>query len=127
MPYRSCANCHGWQRVIDKTSAPFQITYGVKIGLANGKLTTLVHAPADSHMLADQGIPEIPADKLNTQSSWYAGYTHNVVRPEPNQELCDRCHGAGTALLKESDLQYPDHERKHLQTPLPAVKASESK
>jgi len=124
MPYRNCTECHGWQRIIDQKSPPFKIVYAIKLGLSHGKITTLVKGPVDSKMLADEGIPEIPADKLNTQSSWYAGAPHNVVRPKPDQELCNRCHGPGTALLKDSDLQFPDFEKKHLLTPLTPVDAS---
>ncbi|KAA0888365.1 hypothetical protein [Oryzomonas rubra] len=124
MPYRSCTECHGWQRIVDKASPPFRITYSIKLGVEHGKLTTLVKAPVDPKMLADEGLPEIPANKLTTQSSWYAGVPHNVIRPKPNQELCDRCHGPGTALLKENDLQFPDHEKKHIMTPRPPVDAT---
>lgn len=117
MPYRNCTECHGWQRIVDQSSPPFNVTYAIKLGVAHGKLTTLVKGAVGTKMLLDQGITEIPANKLNTQSSWYAGVPHNVIRPKPDQELCDRCHGPGTALLKESDLQFPDHEKKHLMTP----------
>lgn len=124
MPYRSCTECHGWQRIIDKASAPFKITYAIKLGGSHGKLTTLVKAPVDPKMLADDKLPEIPASKLNTQSSWYAGAPHNVIKPKPDQDLCNRCHGPGTALLKESDLQFPDHEKKHVMAPRKPVDAS---
>lgn len=126
MPYRNCTECHGWQRINDKASAPFKITYAIKLGVAHGKLTTLVKGPVDTKMLLDQGLPEIlPANRLNVpQSSWYAGVPHNVIRPKPSQELCDRCHGPGTALLTERDLQFPDHEKKHLMAPRMPVDAS---
>ena len=53
-------------------------------------------------------------ETFNTQSSWYAGFPHNVTKPAPDQALCDRCHGPGTALLKQSDLQFPDYEEELL-------------
>lgn len=123
LPYRGCTECHGWQRIIDQKSPPFIIKYTLRLGFAHGKLTTLVPSPADPKMLADDKLPEIPASKLNTQSSWYAGVPHNVIRPKPDQALCDRCHGPGTALLKESDLKFPDFEKKHLMAPLKPVVA----
>ena len=83
--------------------------YAIKLGFEHGKINTMVKGPVDTHMLADQGIPEVTAD-LNVQSSWYAGFAHNVVKPEADQALCDRCHGEGTALMKQSDLQFPDFE-----------------
>jgi len=109
MPYRSCYECHGWQRIIDGKSAPFKVEYGLKLGFERGKITTMVKGPVDTHMLADQGIPEITAD-INVQSSWYAGFAHNVVKPAADQALCDRCHGPGTALMTQDDLQFPDFE-----------------
>ncbi len=38
-----------------------------------------------------------------------------------SQELCDRCHGEGTALITADDLQYPDYESDQAVDPLPAV------
>ena len=125
MPYRSCYECHGWQRIIDGKSAPFRVEYAIKLGFEHGKITTMVKGPVDTHMLADQGIPEVTAD-LNVQSSWYAGFAHNVVKPKADQALCDRCHGEGTALMKQSDLQFPDFEEDLLVPSLAPVVAPAS-
>jgi hypothetical protein len=122
LPYRNCYDCHGWQRIIDGATYPFIVKYDIKLGFTEGKITTLVKGPVSKTMLADEGIPEITGD-LNTQSSWYAGFPHNVTKPTPNQALCDRCHGSGTALLKQSDLQFPEYEEELLVPSLTPVVA----
>jgi len=124
MPYRSCTECHGWQRIIDKTSPPFKMVYGIWIGKYTDKLTLLVKGASSTRMLEDEGLPAIKSlDKITVpkQSSWYAGAPHNVVKPKLEQALCDRCHGPGTALLKESDLQFPEAERRLIIAPLKPV------
>lgn len=87
---------------------------------ANGKITTLTKAPVDAGMLGDAGTELNDAD-LNNGSTFYPGFTHGVVVPEVSQELCDRCHGEGTALIDADDLQYPDYESDQVVDPLPAV------
>ena len=100
------------------------MVYGIWIGKYTDKLTLLVKGASSTRMLEDEGLPAIKSlDKITVpkQSSWYAGAPHNVVKPKLEQALCDRCHGPGTALLKESDLQFPEAERRLIIAPLKPV------
>lgn len=126
VPYRTCTNCHGWGAA-SRGDKPFQSEDKVTLGYYHGgKITTLVKGPVDTNMLNDMGIT-LDAEKLNTQSSWYGGFAHGIVVPDITQEFCDRCHGAGTDLLKKEELQFPDYEIEHLVDPLPKVNAQAAK
>ncbi len=119
--YNTCRSCHGWNaasRDDDAFSADEELMLGYDT--ANGKITTLTKAPIDAGMLGDAGVELDDAD-LNNGSTFYPGFTHGVVVPEVSQELCDRCHGEGTALIDADDLQYPDYESDQVVDPLPAV------
>lgn len=122
--YNTCRSCHGWDAA-SRGDAPFTNADELLLGYdtVNGKITTLTKAPVDAGMLGDAGVELDDAD-LNNGSTFYPGFTHGAVLPEPSQELCDRCHGEATALIDEGDLQYPDYERDHLVDPLPAVDAA---
>ena len=58
---------------------------------------------------------------MNNHSTWYNGQPHSVILPEVTQEFCDRCHGEGTDLLTEDDLQFPDYEEQQIVKDLPEV------
>jgi len=126
VPYWNCSDCHGWRRIVDKKEPAYKVTYMLKLGVdarVDNKLTVLKKAPVGEKMMSDDGVTLIKAEKLNTQSAWYPAAPHNVTRPKPNQEFCNRCHGPGTGLLKESDLQFPDYERKQIMAPRVPVTA----
>lgn len=115
----SCIDCHA-----SCGDVPFESRDVLCLGydLGNGKITTLVKAPVDGGMLGDSTTAlTIPDELLNNGSTWYAGFTHGVILPEANEEFCSRCHGEGTNLLTEADLQYPDYEREQVVAPLPEV------
>ena len=121
--YNTCYNCHGWFAE-GRGDVPFESRDVLCLGydLGNGKITTLVKAPVDGGMLGDSTTAlTIPDELLNNGSTWYAGFTHGVILPEANEEFCSRCHGEGTNLLTEADLQYPDYEREQVVAPLPEV------
>lgn len=121
--YNTCYNCHGWFAE-GRGDVPFESRDVLCLGYdpGNGKITTLVKAPVDGGMLGDSTTAlTIPDELLNNGSTWYAGFTHGVILPEANEEFCSRCHGEGTNLLTEADLQYPDYEREQVVAPLPEV------
>lgn len=119
--YNTCRSCHGWNASSRGDNA-FDMDEELMLGYdtANGKITTLTKAPVDAGMLGDAGTELNDAD-LNNGSTFYPGFTHGIVVPEVSQELCDRCHGEGTALIDADDLQYPDYESDQVVDPLPAV------
>ncbi len=119
--YNTCRSCHGWN-ADSRGDTAFTMDEELMLGYdtANGKITTLTKAPVDAGMLGDAGIELDDAD-LNNGSTFYPGFTHGVIVPEVSQELCDRCHGEGTALITADDLQYPDYESDQVVDPLPAV------
>lgn len=121
--YNVCYNCHGWGSLAngDAFVAENDIILGMDV--EEDKITTLVKAPIGELMMQENGYT-LQMDDLNTRSSWWIGFTHGVIVPEVNQDFCDRCHGEGSALLKEADLQFPDHETEQLVGELPAVDAS---
>ena len=120
--YRTCENCHGWFAGT-RGDEPKVEHYDCYLGYAVGtdEITTLVKGPVDAKMLGDVTSMEFADEDFATGSTWYAGFAHGVIVPELDQEFCDRCHGEGTDLLKEGDLQYPDYEREQLVTGLPEV------
>lgn len=120
--YRTCESCHGWFAPT-RDDVPIEIHEDCYLGydVSNGKITTLVKAPVDAKMLGDATNLVLDDADLNNHTTWYIGFTHGVILPEVNQEFCDRCHGEGTELLAESDLQYPDYEREQMVAPLPEV------
>lgn len=120
--YRTCESCHGWFAPT-RDDVPIEMHEDCYLGydLSNGKITTLVKAPVDAGMLGDSTNLMLDDADLNNHTTWYIGFTHGVIVPELNQEFCDRCHGEGTELLNEGDLQYPDYEREQMVAPLPEV------
>ena len=122
--YNTCTSCHGWGSFAEGDA--FQASNAITLGYAEGsdKITTLVKAPIDEQMLKDCGIA-LDENDLNTRSSWWPGFAHGVVVPELDQAFCDRCHGEGTALLKEDGLQFPDYEAEQMVGELPPVNVEE--
>lgn len=120
--YNNCYSCHGWMAE-SRDDVPIEQRDEIHLGLdpADSKITTLVKAPVDGGMLGDSTSLQIPDELLDNGSTWYAGFTHGVVKPEVSEEFCSRCHGEGWALLGEDDLQYPDYERDQVVDPLPKV------
>lgn len=123
--YNTCTSCHGWDAA-SRGDEPFTAENDMLLGYSHGKITTLVKGPVDAGMLADVGV-DLDPDSLNTQSSYYSGFAHGIVKPVVDQVFCDRCHGEGTGLLKEEDLQYPDFETELLVGSLPEVTAEAAK
>jgi hypothetical protein len=122
--YNTCESCHGWfASERDANDVPIEQHEDCYLGydLADGKITTLVKAPIDAGMLGDSSNLKLTDEQLNTGSTWYPGFTHGVIKPEVNQEFCNRCHGEGTELLTEGDLQFPDYESDQLVGELPEV------
>lgn len=124
--YRTCTSCHGWAAET-RGDVPIEMSEQCFLGYdaADGKITTLAKAPVDEGMLGDVSDLALDDDLLNTGSTWYPAFTHGVIVPQPDQDFCDRCHGAGTALLGEDDLQYPDWEEGQVVGSLPEVRASD--
>lgn len=121
--YNTCTNCHGWNAP-ERGDAPAVMADDCLIGRdsTTKKLTTLVKGPVDAEMLTDVGVT-LNDEDLNTQSSLYPGFAHGIVKPTADQAFCDRCHGEGTDLLKEEELQFPDYETELLVGKLPDVSA----
>ncbi len=120
--YLTCANCHG-TFAADHGNTPIQINDDCFLGydLVNGKVTTLLKAPISTGLLGDATDLQLNEEDLNNHSTWYNGQPHSVILPEVTQEFCDRCHGEGTDLLTEDDLQFPDYEEQQIVKDLPEV------
>lgn len=112
--YYSCEGCH--------EGKPKTVTETVKLGLGgDGRITTFAHTPISPKMF---GKPALDASKLGTKASWIQVVPHTVNKPVVSEQFCSRCHGAGTAFLKKSDLQFKKVETKLLYpgAPLRSVK-----
>jgi|GEM_PF-1877029 len=112
--YMSCEGCHEGE--------PKTVTETVKLGLGDdGRITTFAHTPISPDMFGD---PALDSSKLGTKASWIQVVPHTVVKPAVSEQFCSRCHGAGTAFLKKSDLQFEKVETNLLYpgAPLRSVK-----
>jgi hypothetical protein len=123
--YTNCWSCHGYFAPLRGDGEEMQevMQDGCYLGYdtANGKITTLGKAPIGTGMLGDSTSLVLNDEDLNTGSTWYPGFVHGVIKPEVSQDFCNRCHGEGTDLLTEDDLQYPDYETELLVGSLPEV------
>ncbi len=114
VPYWNCIGCHA------EDGSPESIEETVKLAKGtDGRITPVSRMGISEEMF---GEPKLDMDLLNTKAAWILSVPHTVQPAERTEELCDRCHGSGTALLKASDLQFPDFEEQLLLEPLRAVK-----
>jgi len=113
-PYVNCyGGCHNGVEGGDRTR--------VRLGIGrDGRLDTFRHTPVSSDMFGG-GVNFVPFIQLGGKATWVETAVHTTALPGRTQALCDRCHGPGTALLRPSELVFPDIEQSLLPTPLPPV------